>query len=65
MNFMNNRNIRAKSIGTPNVQPIHAARKEFLKSDNFNLHFKIHEFREASPESLYLTGTPSVNVLRS
>ena len=51
-------------IGTPNVQPVHAVRKEtFLKNDNFNPRSKIREFWEAAPESLYLTGTPSVNVI--
>ena len=38
--------------------------KKFLKSCNFNPHSKVHKFREGSPESLYLTGTPSGNVLK-
>ena len=34
------------------------------KNGNFNPHSKIREFREGSLESLYLTGTPSVTVLK-
>ena len=47
-NFANNRGIRAVCIGTPNVEPLHAVRKETV--DTFNLHSEIQEFRKDSSE---------------
>ena len=54
-------------IGTPNVNVLIAIRKhhgeEKILSFNFELR-SVSEFREASRESLVLTGTPSVRNLK-